>query len=125
MSGWPFVGRTEELVEGLTALRADSGLRGVALCGEAGVGKTTLGRVMAETIESEGLNARFVLGTETGQAVPLGAFQRTVAIEAAHEPAVMRVPRTARWRPTTAWSSLSTTPTSSTHCRRCWSSSWR
>jgi hypothetical protein len=44
---------------------------------------------MAETIESEGLNARFVLGTETGQAVPLGAFQRTVAIEAAHEPAVM------------------------------------
>lgn len=89
VSGWPFVGRTEELVEGLTALRADSGLRGVALCGEAGVGKTTLGRAMAETIESEGLNARFVLGTETGQAVPLGAFQRTVAIEAAHEPAVM------------------------------------
>jgi len=33
VSGWPFVGRTEELVEGLTALRADSGLRGVALCG--------------------------------------------------------------------------------------------
>jgi DNA-binding CsgD family transcriptional regulator len=89
VSGWPFVGRTEELVEGLTALQADSGLRGVALCGEAGVGKTTLGRVMAETIESEGLNARFVLGTETGRAVPLGAFQRAVAIEAAHEPAVM------------------------------------
>jgi DNA-binding CsgD family transcriptional regulator len=44
---------------------------------------------MAETIESDGLDARFVLGTETGQAVPLGAFQRAVAIEAAHEPAVM------------------------------------
>jgi hypothetical protein len=25
VSGWPFVGRTEELVEGLAALRADSG----------------------------------------------------------------------------------------------------
>jgi DNA-binding CsgD family transcriptional regulator len=44
---------------------------------------------MAETVESEGLNARFVLGTETGQAVALGAFQRAAAIEAAHEPAVM------------------------------------
>ncbi|HET7666032.1 MAG TPA: helix-turn-helix transcriptional regulator, partial [Mycobacterium sp.] len=32
---------------------------------------------------------RFVLGTETGRAIPLGAFQGVVAVAAAHEPAVM------------------------------------
>jgi len=30
-----------------------------------------------------------VLGTETGSAIPLGAFYRSVTVEATHEPAVM------------------------------------
>ncbi len=89
MSGWPIVARDAELRQASQALRPGSGFHGVTLVGEAGVGKTTLARALAETLELEGLTARFVLGTETGQAVPLGAFHRMLDIEDAHEPAVM------------------------------------
>jgi DNA-binding CsgD family transcriptional regulator len=89
MSEWPFVARVDEVQRASQAVRPGSGFRGVVLVGEAGVGKTALARVLAENLESDGLTARFVLGTETGQAVPLGAFHRTLPIEDPHEPAVM------------------------------------
>jgi DNA-binding CsgD family transcriptional regulator len=92
VSEWPFVARVDELRRGSQVLRPGSGFRGVVLVGEAGVGKTALARVLAENLESEGLTARFVLGTETGQAVPLGAFHRTLPVEDPHEPAVMLAP---------------------------------
>ncbi|MGK2881598.1 MAG: LuxR C-terminal-related transcriptional regulator [Mycobacterium sp.] len=89
MSDWPLVGRAAELRRAIDAVRPGSGFRGVVLAGDPGVGKTTLARVIAETLGSEGLTARFVLGTDTGRAVPLGAFHRTLAIEGPHEPAVL------------------------------------
>ena len=89
MSGWPLITRVDELQRASEAVRPDSGYHGVALVGEAGVGKTTLARVLAESLEAKGMTARFVLGTETGQAVPLGAFHRTLTVEDPHEPAVM------------------------------------
>jgi DNA-binding CsgD family transcriptional regulator len=89
LSGWPFVGRAAELGRAIDALRPGSGFHGVVLVGDLGVGKTTLARAIAQALELEGLAARFVLGTETGRAVPLGAFLRTLAIEDPHEPAVM------------------------------------
>jgi hypothetical protein len=89
MSEWPFVARVDELQRGSQVLRPGSGFHGVVLVGEAGVGKTALARVLAENLESDGLTARFVLGTETGQAVPLGSFHRTLPVEDPHEPAVM------------------------------------
>ncbi|OBI52594.1 LuxR family transcriptional regulator [Mycobacterium sp. E796] len=64
-------------------------LDGVALIGESGVGKSTLARALAETMESRGATVRYALGTKTGTAIPLGAFYRSVTVEAAHEPAVM------------------------------------
>ena len=89
MSGWPFVGRATELCDAVTAVRAGSAFRGVVFCGPAGVGKTTLARAVAAQLEPEGWTVRSVLGTETGRAVPLGAFHHALAIEDAHEPAVM------------------------------------
>lgn len=89
MSGWPFVARVDELRRASQALRPGSGFHGVALIGEAGAGKTTLARALAEALGSEGMTTRFVLGTETGREVPLGAFHRTLPIEDPHEPGVM------------------------------------
>ncbi len=87
-SAWPIVGRDVELRRSLTALN-NSEFNGVALVGDAGVGKSTLARLLAKTVESAGRTVRFALGTQTGCAVPLGAFSRAVSLQVAHEPAVM------------------------------------
>ena len=88
-SGWPVVGRDDELRQALAALEDDAELQGVALLGDSGVGKSTLARALADTLESGGATVRYVLGTKTGSTVPLGAFFRSVMVEAAHEPAAM------------------------------------
>ena len=88
-SGWPVVARDDELRQALAALDGGAEFQGVALVGDSGVGKTTLARAVADTLESGGSTVRFALGTQTGCAIPLGAFFRSVTVEAAHEPAAM------------------------------------
>src|SRR5271156_3334443 len=88
-SGWPLVGRDDEIRQALAALEHDAEFRGVALVGDSGVGKSTLARALADTVRSRGLTVRFVLGTQTGCAVPLGAFYRSVTVDAPREPAAM------------------------------------
>src|SRR6185312_6525817 len=85
---WPVVGRDVELRRSLAAL-SNGEIQGVALVGDSGVGKSTLARMLAKTVESAGRTVRFALGTQTGRAVPLGAFSRVVSLGAAHEPAIM------------------------------------
>ncbi|MUL80840.1 MULTISPECIES: LuxR family transcriptional regulator [unclassified Mycolicibacterium] len=87
MSDWPFVARDAELREAAQALR--DGSRGVVLAGSAGMGKSALARVLAEELEADGCPVRFVLGTETGQPVPLGAFLHALTLTDAHDPTVM------------------------------------
>ena len=86
---WPVVARDVELDQALAAFEAGAQVRGVALVGESGVGKSTLARTLAEILAAGDHTVRFVLGTETGSAIPLGAFYRSVTVEATHEPAVM------------------------------------
>jgi DNA-binding CsgD family transcriptional regulator len=88
-SGWPLVGRDDEIRQALAALDDDAEFQGVALVGDSGVGKSTLARTLATTVESGGRTVRYVLGTQTGRAVPLGAFYRSVTVDAPHEPAAM------------------------------------
>ena len=89
-SGWPtIVARDDESRQALAALEDDAEFHGVALVGDSGVGKSTLARALADTLESGGATVRYVLGTQTGSAIPLGAFYRSVTVEAAHEPAAM------------------------------------
>jgi DNA-binding CsgD family transcriptional regulator/energy-coupling factor transporter ATP-binding protein EcfA2 len=88
-ANWPVVGRDVELAQALAAFEAGAQVRGVALLGESGVGKSTLARTLAEALASANHAVRFVLGTETGRAIPLGAFYRAVTVDATHEPAVM------------------------------------
>ena len=77
-SAWPIVARDDELRQALAALAEDAELQGVALLGDSGVGKSTLARALADTLESGGATVRYVLGTKTGSTVPLGAFFRSV-----------------------------------------------
>jgi len=86
---WPFVGRAREFQCALDVLENRSDYHGVVLVGDAGVGKTALARRLAEALQSNGLNERFILGTNTARAVPLAAFQRWVPVAEAHEPAVL------------------------------------
>jgi len=88
-SGWPLVARDDEQRQALAALNGGAQFDGVALVGDSGVGKSTLARALADTLESGGATVRYVLGTHTGSTVPLGAFFRSVAVEAAQEPAAM------------------------------------
>ncbi|MBP2453451.1 helix-turn-helix transcriptional regulator [Mycolicibacterium lutetiense] len=87
LSDWPFVARDAELREAAQALR--DGSRGVVLAGGAGVGKSALARVLAEDMETDGHPVRYVLGTESGQAVPFGAFLHARTFADAHDPTVM------------------------------------
>lgn len=88
VGSWPIVGREAELRRSLAAL-SNAEFHGVALVGDAGVGKSTLARMLAKTVESAGRTVRFALGTQTGSAVPLGAFSHAVSLMAVNEPAVM------------------------------------
>ena len=88
-SGWPIVGRDDELRQALAALEDDAEFQGVALLGDSGVGKSTLARALADTLESGGATVRYVLGTQTGSTVPLGAFYRSLTVDAPQEPAAM------------------------------------
>ncbi len=86
---WPIVARDDELRRALAALQDGADFRGVALVGDSGVGKSTLARSLADTLESAGATVRYVLGTQTGSTVPLGAFYRSLTVEAPQEPAAM------------------------------------
>ena len=88
-SGRLIVARDDELRQALAALDGGAEFHGVALVGDSGVGKSTLARALADTLESDGATVRYVLGTQTGCAIPLGAFSRSVTVKAAHEPAAM------------------------------------
>src|SRR5277367_1534262 len=86
---WPLVGRDDEVRQALASLDDASEFQGVLLVGDSGIGKSTLARALADTVRSRGLTVRFVLGTQTGCAVPLGAFYRSVTVDAPREPAAM------------------------------------
>lgn len=89
MAGWPIVGRAAEIQLALKTLEPGSAFRGVVVVGETGVGKTVLAHSLGGILASAGLTTRYVLGTRTGQPIPLGAFHRLVPVDEAHTPAVM------------------------------------
>ncbi len=88
-SGWPVVAGDDELRQALAALEDDAEFQGVVLVGDSGVGKSTLARALADTLESGGATVRYVLGTQTGSTVPLGAFYWSVTVDPPQEPAAM------------------------------------
>jgi hypothetical protein len=70
---WPLTGRAEEL-RVIEAAIADPELSGIVICGTAGVGKSRIARDALESAASKGCETRWVVGTSTARALPVGAF---------------------------------------------------
>ncbi len=76
---WPLVGREHELSELRRVLGAPGGQGGVALFGEAGVGKTRLVDEGIEDCRGNGVPAERVRATEAARDIPLGSFAHLLA----------------------------------------------
>jgi DNA-binding CsgD family transcriptional regulator len=79
---WPIVERANEFQMIRDALVGKGEACGIILTGDAGVGKTTLARLV--TAELGG--ARWVAGTESARSIPLGVFAHLVGPSASSDP---------------------------------------
>lgn len=70
---WPLVGRSQEMGAIEAAISASDGC-GIVVYGAAGVGKSRIAREALSAAERQGCDCRWVVGTSSGRAIPLGAF---------------------------------------------------
>lgn len=70
---WPLIGRDQEIGDIKRSI-ADDAVRGVALAGKPGVGKSRLAREAAQATAAAGWTVRSISATATSRAIPLGAF---------------------------------------------------
>ncbi len=73
-SGEPPTGRDSELAVIRRALGGAGNHSGVVIAGTAGVGKTWLAREVLRRAEASGERTKWIVGTESARALPLGAF---------------------------------------------------
>ncbi|HET6952639.1 MAG TPA: LuxR family transcriptional regulator [Acidimicrobiales bacterium] len=81
LTRWPLVGRAGELAELCSLLSAHrrGAPQGVALFGEAGVGKTRLVDEAITALRDGGATVEWVRATEAARAIPLGSFAHLLA----------------------------------------------
>jgi DNA-binding NarL/FixJ family response regulator len=72
---WPLIGRDEE-IDAIMRSIADVAVRGVALAGRAGVGKSRLAREAMAAAAAAGWTVRSIAATATSCSIPLGAFSQ-------------------------------------------------
>ncbi|EUA40775.1 AAA ATPase domain protein [Mycobacterium avium subsp. avium 2285 (R)] len=127
IGGELLIGRDSELAAIRRALNGADHHRGVVIAGAAGVGKTWLARAALRRAGASGEQIKWIVGTQSAQALPLGAFIGLLG-DAMSEPltSVRRVIETfvARQR-RAGWWWASTTRTCWTDCRPWWCTSWR
>jgi DNA-binding NarL/FixJ family response regulator len=70
----PLTGRDSELGLIRRALNGGGNNSGVVIAGPAGVGKTWLAREVLRRAETSGERTKWIVGTDSAQALPLGAF---------------------------------------------------
>ena len=76
---WPLVGRDEELANLRHLLGASREPKGVALFGDAGVGKTRLISEAVDACRNDGMAVEWVRATEAAREIPLGSFAHLLA----------------------------------------------
>jgi len=74
ISGEPLTGRDSELGIIRRALSGTGNHSGVLIAGAAGVGKTWLAHEVLRRAEASGERTKWIVGTESARALPLGAF---------------------------------------------------
>jgi DNA-binding CsgD family transcriptional regulator len=80
---WPVVHRDGEFARIETALGALSTGSGIVLVGDAGVGKTTLARLVTQSLPDR---VQWVAGTESARSIPLGVFAHLVGSATSRDP---------------------------------------
>lgn len=73
-TGWPLIGRAEELTVMGDAIAVPDGPGGIVLAGAAGVGKSRLARESVERARRMNRQCRWIYATGSARSVPLGAF---------------------------------------------------
>jgi DNA-binding CsgD family transcriptional regulator len=80
---WPVVRRDNEFTTIHNALVEQKGVCGIVLIGDAGVGKTTLARLVTQSLPSR---VQWVAGTESARSIPLGVFAHLVGAATSRDP---------------------------------------
>jgi len=83
---WPVVRRDDEYTIIHNALVEQNGVCGIVLIGDAGVGKTTLARLVTQSLP---LRVPWVAGTESARSIPLGVFAHLVGTATASDPVAL------------------------------------
>jgi DNA-binding NarL/FixJ family response regulator len=80
---WPVVQREHEYTTIHSALVDQQGACGIVLIGDAGVGKTTLARLVTQSLP---MRVQWVAGTESARSIPLGVFAHLVGAATSRDP---------------------------------------
>src|SRR5262245_17543510 len=80
---WPILARNTQFAILRSALADGTESHGIVLIGDPGVGKTTLARLVTQSLPS---SVRWVAGTESARSIPLGAFGHLAGSAGSRDP---------------------------------------